>query len=780
MVDRLAWRGRHGLSTFARRESLRFNSPFPCMCSPTRCCIRMSRETQRHMGLGAATSLGVGATVGGGILVLSGVAFAETGPSAVLAFGLSGIIALLTALSFAEMASKFPQSGGTYTFAKKVVSVEVAFIVGWIIWFACIVAAVLYAIGFGQFGLMILGELAHLRGASLPAGLQGQGGVNLLAIIGSLGFGITMLFTNRSEGTWMNIGKVLLFGILIAGGCWAATRMSGAELGRQLTPFLPEGMGGLFAAMGFTFIAFHGFDLVAAVAGEIKDPARNVPRAMLGSLGIALLIYLPLLLVIALVGFAPGTSLTEAARAEPEAFVAIAANHYLGAFGYWLVLVAGVLSMLGALQANLFAASRIAMSMSRDRTMPRFFSRVHPGSGTPRMAICASVGLMVLLVLLLPNLAEAGAAASLVFLVTFALAHGITILVRIRSAAMPPPFRTPFFPLVPVLGGLSCLSLAIFQGLMVPLAGGIALGWIVLGLAAFMVLGARHARVSDAFAAARDPEIQHLRGRNPLVLVPVARPETAGTLISVAAALTPTNRGRVLMHSVVVAPPDWDPSLHPVPVDQIRDIAGEAILQAHSAPGQVEWLTTIAASPWDEIARVARSRQCASVLLGLSELGEEGTGTPLDAVLGHLDADIVTVRAQQGWQFEQVKHILVPVAGRSRHTQLMARLIGSLARVGDMKVTFLSIVSEQASAQDRLLARKYLALLASDLAPGISESRVICSDTPIDVVVEQAADTDLLILGAERLGRTQKLFGNFTLQVARKTRCPLIVISAKG
>jgi basic amino acid/polyamine antiporter, APA family len=740
----------------------------------------MSRETQRHLGLGAATSLGVGAIVGGGILALSGVAFAETGPAAVLAFALNGVIALLTALSFAEMASKFPQSGGTYTFAKKVLSVEVAFIVGWIVWFASIVAAVLYAIGFGQFSIMVLDQLPSIRGVTLSPFLQGRFGVNLLAIIGSLGFGITMLYTNRSAGAWMNIGKVVLFAILIAGGAWAATRLSGVELKQQVTPFLSKGVPGLVTAMGFTFIALQGFDLIAAVAGEVKDPARNLPRAMLGSLGIALLIYLPLLLIIALAGFAPGTSVTEAAAAEPEAIVAIAANHFLGEFGYWLVLVAGVLSMLSALQANLFAASRIAMSMSRDRTMPRAFSRTHPNYGTPRIAIFASTGLVVLVVLLLPSLAAAGAAASLVFLITFALVHGITILVRIRSAALPPPFCTPFFPLIPILGGLSCCALAIFQGVMVPQAGGIALGWIVLGLAAFMMLGARHARVSDAFSAARDPEIQRLRGRNPLVLVPVARPETAGTLISVAAALAPENHGRVLMHSVVVAPKDWDPAQHGAPLDHIRSIAGEAILLAHNAPGQVEWLTTLAVSPWEEIARVARSMHCACVLLGLSELSEEGTGTPLDALLGYLDSDIVTVRANRGWKFEQVKRILIPVAGRSRHMQLLARLIGSLDRIGGVQVTFLSIVPEQASAQDQLLARKYLAMLAGDLAPGCSETRVICSDSPMEVVAEQATDTDLLVLGAERLGRTKKLFGGFTLGVARKTTCPLLVISAKG
>lgn len=110
-------------------------------------------HAQRSIGLFDATSIGVGAIVGGGILALAGTAFAATGPGAVLAFLLNGLIALTTALSFTELATAFPQSGGTYLFAKRVVSVGAAFNVGWVVWFASIVAAALYALGFAAFAL---------------------------------------------------------------------------------------------------------------------------------------------------------------------------------------------------------------------------------------------------------------------------------------------------------------------------------------------------------------------------------------------------------------------------------------------------------------------------------------------------------------------------------------------------------------------------------------------------------------------------------------------------
>ena len=104
----------------------------------------MSNGDERHLGRFGATALGVGAIVGGGILALAGVAFATAGTAAIVAFALNGGIAFFTAVSFVRLASRYPESGGTYAYAKRVVSIEVAFIVGWVVWFASIVAGVLY------------------------------------------------------------------------------------------------------------------------------------------------------------------------------------------------------------------------------------------------------------------------------------------------------------------------------------------------------------------------------------------------------------------------------------------------------------------------------------------------------------------------------------------------------------------------------------------------------------------------------------------------------------
>lgn len=738
-------------------------------------------ETKRSIGLIGATSIGVGAIVGGGILALAGVAFAATGPSAVLAFALNGLIALLTAMSFAELSAAFPQSGGTYTFAKKVLSVDAAFAVGWVVWFASIAAGSLYSLGFGYFATLALDHWWQSQHGQSPAWLAGPMSVTLLAIA-AIGFYTLRLVwrTGGGAGHWENLGKLSVFAVLIAGGIWALAGQPFDSVQGSLTPFFSAGALGLFQAMGFTFIALQGFDLIAAAGGEIRDPARTIPRSMFLSLGIALVIYLPLLFVISTAGVEPGSSIASASKENPEGIIAVAAERFLGRFGYWLVIVAALLSMLSALRANLYAASRVAAAMARDRTMPHRLSVVHPRRNTPVTAVLVTSGIVTAMVVAVPNVAAAGAASSLIFLVTFALAHWIAILARRRSPGRPPPFRTPWFPLVPVLGGVACFGLAAYQGVAVPSAGFIAAVWLSVGGLLFLGLFARPARVMDASSEALDPEVVRLRGRNPLVLVPITNPDNAEAMITVADALAPPQVGRVLVLSVAVPPKDWQPGNELLSIRHAQSVLGDTMSVSVKAGLFPEALSTIAANPWQEIARIAKEHRCESILVGLSDFKQNSTSTPLAELLAGVACDVIALRARQGWQLSQVRDILVPIGGRGWHDRLRARLLGSLIRTGDRQVTMLRAVPECASEEVYARARRELARVARDEAPGHSRVTVVRSDDAGRVIAEHAADSDLVILGVQRLSRRQKAFGHVALGIARETTCPILVISHRG
>jgi amino acid transporter len=707
--------------------------------------------------------------VGGGILALAGVAFATAGPAAIIAFALNGVIAFVTAASFAYLARRFPESGGIYAYARKVLSIEVAFVVGWVVWFASILAGVLYSLGFAAFAaegmaraLPMLGVTQDwVRGAPLQAGL---------ALAAILLYALTLVQRAGGGGHTATVGKVIVFAILIVAGAIAWIGKSPTELLARLDPFMAAGPPGIVRAMGYTFIALQGFDLIAAVGGEVKDPERNLPRAMYLSLTIALAVYIPLLFFMATVG-APPEGITPAAAANPEGLVAVAAERFMGVGGFWLVIGAGVLSMLSALRANLVGASRVAFAMARDRTLPRRLGSVRGTSGTPAVAV-AVTGLMVAVIAVgVGDVAAAGAASSLIFLISFAMVHWAAVLAGSRTDRARPA-------IVPVIGAVLCLGLATFQAFAVPEAGTIVLTWLALGAALYLTLFASGAQKADASAEAVDPDLARLRGRSPLVLVPIANPESAASLVDVAATLRTPGTGRVLLLSVVRSEAEAVHRDHPA----LRDaeaVLGEALGRSFQSDIAPETLFTIAAEPWREISRVARGHGCETVLVGLPDLTEPGTEASLERLLAELQTDAVIVRAPPRWRMDEARRVLVPIGGRGEHSHLRARLLASLSRSSERSLTFLHAVAGATSPDERHRMEREMRRLARDEAAGPYVVEVEMTDEPVDAIMARASEADLVVLGMQRRDRGQRPLGDLALAIAQQTDVPLVLISRR-
>jgi basic amino acid/polyamine antiporter, APA family len=737
----------------------------------------------RSTGLLGATGVGLGAIVGGGILVLAGVAFQNTGPGTIVAFAANGLIAVLTALTFAELATSFPESGGAYTYAKKVLSVRVAFAVGWVVWFAYIVTGVLYALGFAEYAALVLAEVWRAAAGEPPAWLLSRSLVLALAVLATAGYTLSLIRKATGGGQWVTAGKVLVFVGLIIAGLWVLGAMPAGTTRAGFSPLLTDGPLGLLRAMGFTFITLQGFEIIATTAGEVRDPRRTLPRSMLLSLGGALAIYLPLLFVIAAVGVPPGGSLVAMSTADPGTVMAAAVQNYLGAPGYWLVVTAALLSTLSALQANILAASRVAYSMARDRVLPRVLAGAHERRGTPVMALYASALALVVTMLMVPNVAAAGAAASLIFLISFALTHWTGFLARRRAGAESAAFRAPLFPAVQVVGGLACGALAIFQAVAVPSAGAITVTWLGLGVLLYMGLFARKAQLVDAFAEAADPELVKYRGRSPLVLVPVANPASAASLVAVANALAPPAVGRVLLLSVIQTPSPEDQPAVQQAVTRSQEVLREALTASLAAGHAPEALMTVSPAPWDEIARVADNHDCESLLLGMHSLDQvetiEASGVPLEKLLNEVECDVSILRAAPGWQLDEVERVLIPVGGKGVQDELRARLLGSLWRSSPRPYTFLRVLGPDASEQEREETREKLLRLAEIEAPRAGEPLVLSSDDVVGTVAEQAGERDLIVLGLPRIEQCV-LLGEVAIRIARSVPCPTILLSRRG
>ena len=727
-------------------------------------------NVERHIGLTGATMLGVGAIVGGGILALAGVAFATAGPAAIVAFALNGGIALLTAHSFAGLARRFPESGGVYTYSKKVLSIEVAFGVGWVVWFASIVAGVLYALGFAAFAAEGLGRALPLFG--FPAGWTRSGFSRvIIALLAVALYAATLIRRVGGGKDAATVGKVVVFIILVAGGCVAWLRGDPSELVRSLSPFSPAGSLGILQAMGYTFIALQGFDLIAAVGGEVRDPARTIPKAMYLSLGIALAIYIPLLFMLETVGAEPGVGIATTAAANPEGFVAEAAERYLGAPGYWLVIGAGVLSMLSALRANIVGASRVAFAMARDRTLPRRVAEVRASTGTPAIAVGLTAVMVAGIAVAVADVAAAGAASSLIFLLAFAIVHWAAILANQRSTE-------PGSIALPMLGAALCIGLAGFQAIAVPEAGGVIGWWLLIGGILYLTIFAPGARLADASAQASDPDLARLRGRSPLVLVPIANPDSAASLVDVAATLRTPGTGRVLLLSVI-PPASRERSETGRSGSGAPEVLGESLERSFRRGLVAESLFTIAEDPWREIARVAQAHDCETVLLGLGELRGDSVAGRIETLLEQLDADTVVLRAPRRWSLEQVSRVLVPIGGGRDQSHLRARLLSSLARTGQRAITFYHTLPASSSDEAYSRAERDLRKLARDEAAGPHEVVVERSDDPLGAIIARASRSDLVVLGTRRRSRGRPEIGPLPIAIARDCDTPIVLINRR-
>jgi basic amino acid/polyamine antiporter, APA family len=747
---------------------------------------------RRTLGTRQAVLLGITAIIGGAPIVLAGAAFAAAGPSVLMAVALVAVLAALGALALAELGARFPRSGGPYMFTQRVLGLESAFAVGWLLLFGSLAAAAVFALGFASFGLAILSAAVEAGGATLAAAEAPAARVGL-ALLAIAAYGARGWRRLRRPPALLTTAKVVgMAGIGAAGLVALGLRPSAID--GLLGTFFTGGPLGLAQAMGMMVIAYQGFVLLSAAAGELRDPARTLPQASLITIAVATALYLPLFFVTATVGRPDGIGLVAFAVDTDATMVASGAERYFGAAGFWWVALTAVLATLTALEAQLQGASRLARAMAHDGTLPRWLARSGAG-GVPRRAVLSATGFAALLVLILPEVRTAGVAAGLIFMAVLALAHLLALLVRRRSEADRLPYRAPWAPASLWIGGLAALTVSVLNAVSVPQAGVTVLAWLLLGSLVYIAALKTRARALDAGLEGADPDVVALRGRRPLILTPIANPANAEALMSVAHALAPPRVGRVTTLHVMAARPtarsrDGGPSdpawrsgePTPTPLDTAQRVLASSLASALTLGLSPQALTTVADDAWDEIARVARTLDCEGLLLGLSDLGDVHTLARLDELLTRVRSDVVVLRAPPGWHLERCRRVVVPFAGRSDQERLRARVLSSLARVADPDVEIVRLLPQAADEAACHRAQRHL----ERLVEGRDLGRVRCvaeaTGDAAEALVRRAAAADLLVLGLPRHDADRHALGAFAARVAAGTpaSCALMLIHARA
>jgi amino acid transporter/nucleotide-binding universal stress UspA family protein len=737
-----------------------------------------SIQLARHLGLFEATMIGVGAMIGAGIFVLTGIAVGKAGPAAVIAFALNGIVTLFTALSYAELASVIPEAGGGYSYIKKVMPNSVAFMSGWMLWFAYIVACSLYAKGFSSYFLEFFGRYVPSFSHHILNFLGKDPSVAILAVfIGILFLTVNIIGTHATGKTEniITMAKITILSVFIFFG--VKKILSAPEVTREnFTPLFPLGFSGVLAAMGLTFIAFEGYDLIATVSEEVKEPRRTIPKAILLSLSITVIIYL--LVVFSCIGAVPsaeGLPTWQLISRYKEIGIIRAAQGFMPKFGVILILGGGIFATLSALNATIMASSRVAFSMGRDWMLPHLLSRIHSIRGTPVLAISLS-GLLFLLVAVALPLEVIGISSSLLFLMSFALVNVALLMYRRRSTSAPAPFRVPLFPLTPILGALSSAGLAVYQLINNPLALVLAAAWVLVGLTIFGVLFAKRVSIADVPKTIITPELLDLKkAKRYKTLVPLANPERVRPLVELAGKIAGTCRGEVLALSVVDLP-DVTAYLDAQPfVDEASLVLKQSQEIAIKQKIPFTSLLKIGRSAAAEIIRVARENHCHLILLGYKKDEDPLDNSVIHHVISHQPCD-VTILKSGSVSVETFHRILIPLAGKEVHDKIKVRIVHCLYQMEKSQVTLMTVIPPRSSSTRRSRAYEMLKRAAKVYQVPQAELVVDENDQAAQAIINRAAGYDLLVLGMKDEPWFKAFFfGTLAQQVAGQVHCSTIL-----
>jgi amino acid transporter/mannitol/fructose-specific phosphotransferase system IIA component (Ntr-type) len=406
-----------------------------------------STRLQKELGLFDVFAISTGAMFSSGFFLLPGLAAAEAGPSVILAYLIAGLLVLPAMLSKAELATAMPKAGGTYYFLDRSLGPMVGAIGGIGTWIALILKSAFALIGMGAY----LGLFFDVPIRPLAVGLTAV--FTLVNLVGAKESG-------RLQRILVVVLLSVLFFFLVQGVAEIASLGFGEVTRTQLSPFLPFGLGGLFATVGLVFVSYSGLTKVASVAEEVRDPDRNIPLGMALSLAVATAAYV--LGVWVMVSVLPPDALRE--DLTPVATAAEVFFEWLpGSIGLILVVSAAIAAFASTGNAGIMSASRYLLAMARDRLVwPRFAELGR--FDTPALALGATGAVMVLVLLTLDVMSVAKLASAFQLLIFSLVNFSVIVLRESGIEGYEPGFRSPLYPWTQVLGGLAPLWLITEMG----------------------------------------------------------------------------------------------------------------------------------------------------------------------------------------------------------------------------------------------------------------------------------------------------------------------------
>lgn len=733
---------------------------------------------RRDLGLLDITMIGVGAMIGTSIFVLIGVVASDIGPGVMVVFALNACLTLFTAATYAELGSSFPEAGGGYLWVKKALPHPAGFLSGWMSWFGHTVACSYYAIGFG---ITVTALLDYLD-VSVP-GLEGDfliKAMAALAIIFFVAVNYVGVGTTGRTGTSVTLVQVLIIVFFVTFATLYALDHAGPRMFDNLRPVIPRGtsLTHVFMVMGFTFIAFEGYEIIVQCGEEVKNPRKNIPRAIFIAVGFAALLYLGVAFAcltnfsvpwISAQGIPPGSNAVIMAGKEIIPFV-----------GGPLMIFGGALSAMAALNATVFSSSRVSFAMGRDGSLPKRLGMIHPRRRTPHYAILITGSIMLFMALVFP-LETVIASISLMFLLQFALANVASIRLRRRLTYIDMGFRTPMFPVIPVVGAVLSVSIALYLWDYVREGWYIALGWIAFGLVA-AVFGRPVEGEASIAEQRRVPQKPLSRAQIERYRVFLALGDLGDLrLVEIAGTLARYFRGELTVNTIVEVPRTTP--FEAISKEYIEELSEGLSKAIRIAPTTVPVRPLVSVS-YDVAGQILdQTRHDAANLLVLGWKGTRrrgGTilGRNLDRVVREAPCDVVIVKTKR--LSKNIERILVVVGGyfETRKALLLALPI---AREYGAKIEILSVVTEDTQVELMRGNAERLAKMC-DRVKVESEVKYVHSKSFVNTVLEHSKTCDILVMGAgPQTALERTMFGAAYDRIIKSVDVPVLILkTARG
>ncbi len=722
--------------------------------------------------------VGIAGMIGGAIFVLTGPAIGLAGSAVIVAFIINAIITLFTAMGYAELGSAMPEAGGGYLWVREGLPRPNAFISGWMAWFAHTIAGSLYAVGFGSFFAGLLQYTQVINGDPLLGIIPIDKLVAVASVLVFIYINVKGTSETGKTGTIVTIIQLGTVFALIAAGFW--TMYNNPNWTANFSDFMPMGVGGVVAAMGLTFIQFEGYEIIVQTGEEVKNPKRNIPRAIFISLAMVVTLYCIVAFVSIGSIFPEGMASWKFIGDNRELGIMKAAEMFLP-YGALIVLAGGMVSTLAALNATTFSSARVAFAMGRHYNLPHKLSSIHPRNKTPHVAIVISGIIMAFIAYTLP-LADIAVAAGVIFLLLFTQVNIAVISIRrIYGDKMSYGFKTPLFPAIQITGIFLNIGLALYLLVTQPLSWGITVLWILVGFVIYRMYTFKQ-------------EIQHyapivtsegdLKRQDYRILIPYT-PENPDRLIKYAIRIAKETAGEVNILRVITVPHQTPLSAGVAFADTAKRSFEplEKMLDRESVPNH--YLVRVSHDTTEAILATIEEQKIGLLVTDFETLRHDKkllTLTTCKVLAINAEDDALQLEPDHERIDIDLKSRAIPAVDKKNmvvvydgreHSELVLKATSWLEHSGRFKVNLLSISKGGGEKNSVAMQQDFLSQLGVELKETqLTESSSRSADIVLSAI--SSFQPDLVVMGAT-LGGFSVFNNPDFLALLDQLNCPVII-----